>query len=247
MAVDPNRWTIKTQEAFAAASDTARTQNHAEITPDHLLAALVAQPEGLAVPLLGRAGVEPTALAKALDERLGSLAKAYGSAQPSMSRRRAASSTTPTRCAGTWATSTSRSSTSSWPWPTGGAARDRCSRALREVRGSHRVTSQNPEEPYQALENYGRDLTELARQGSWIPSSAATRRSAASSRSSPGGPRTTPSSSASRASARRPSSRAWPTGSSKATCRGPAASGSCPRPRVAWSRERSTAGSSRSG
>ena len=65
MAIDPNRWTIKSQEAFAAAAELARKENNAEITPDHLLAALVAQPEGLAVPLLGRAGVEPTALAEA--------------------------------------------------------------------------------------------------------------------------------------------------------------------------------------
>ena len=70
MAIDPNRWTLKTQEAFATAADRARTLNHAEITPDHLLAALLAQPEGRAVPLLGRAGVEPTALARAVDERL---------------------------------------------------------------------------------------------------------------------------------------------------------------------------------
>src|ERR1700722_12821850 len=86
MAIDPNRWTIKMQEAFAAASERARNENHAEITPDHLLAALIAQPEGLAVPLLGRAGVEPTALAATVAGRVEALAKAYGTAQPSISR-----------------------------------------------------------------------------------------------------------------------------------------------------------------
>ena len=70
----------------------------------------------------------------------------------------------------TWATSTSRSSISSWPCRiSSGSSATSCSRALRQVRGSHRVTSQNPEEQYQALEKYGRDLTELARRGKLDP------------------------------------------------------------------------------
>ena len=72
-----------------------------------------------------------------------------------------------------------------------GVDRDKLLEALREVRGSHRVTSQNPEEQYQALERYGRDLTELARQASSTRSSGATRRSAASSRCSRAARRTT--------------------------------------------------------
>ena len=120
MAIDPNRWTIKSQEAFAAAAELARTENNAEITPDHLLAALVAQPEGLAVPLLGRAGVEPTALVRTLDGRLvvaGQVlrqrpAPDVARPEPRARRRRHA-------CAGTWATSTCRWSTCCWPWPTG--------------------------------------------------------------------------------------------------------------------------------
>ncbi len=66
--------------------------------------------------------------------------------------------------------STCRSSTCCWPWPTPWACRrDELLTALRQVRGSHRVTSQNPEEQYQALERYARDLTELARQGKLDP------------------------------------------------------------------------------
>jgi ATP-dependent Clp protease ATP-binding subunit ClpB len=170
MAIDPNRWTIKMQEAFAAASERARNENHAEITPDHLLAALIAQPEGLAVPLLGRAGVEPTALARTIEERLASTAKAYGTAQPSISRE----------------TSRVLDDADAARKEMGddylsvehlllalagqtGASRDQLLAALKEVRGSHRVTSQNPEEQYQALERYGRDLTEAARQGKLDP------------------------------------------------------------------------------
>jgi ATP-dependent Clp protease ATP-binding subunit ClpB len=170
VAIDPNRWTLKTQEAFATAADRARTLNHAEITPDHLLAALLAQPEGLAVPLLGRAGVEPTALARAVEERLAQAAKSYGSAQPSMARE----------------TSRVLDDADGLRGDMGdeylsvehlllaladriGVSRDQLLSALRQIRGSHRVTSQNPEEQYQALERYGRDLTEAARQGKLDP------------------------------------------------------------------------------
>jgi ATP-dependent Clp protease ATP-binding subunit ClpB len=170
MAIDPNRWTIKSQEAFAAASELARTENNAEITPDHLLAALLAQPEGLAVPILGRAGVEPTALTQKTSERLQSLAKAYGSAQPSLSRdlsRVLDDADTARRDMNDEYLSVEHmllglaDST--------GVSRDQLLTALRQVRGSHRVTSQNPEEQYQALERYGRDLTEAARQGKLDP------------------------------------------------------------------------------
>ena len=170
MAIDPNRWTVKTQEAWAAAADMARTADHAEITPDHLLAALLAQPEGLAVPLLGRAGVEPAAVGQKVNERLAALAKAYGSSSPAMSRE----------------TSRVLDEADSARREMGdeylsvehlllalaekiGVDRDQLLTALRQIRGSHRVTSQNPEEQYQALERYGRDLTEAARQGKLDP------------------------------------------------------------------------------
>jgi ATP-dependent Clp protease ATP-binding subunit ClpB len=170
MAIDPNRWTIKSQEAFAAAAELARKENNAEITPDHLLAALVAQPEGLAVPLLGRAGVEPTALVHTLDGRLASLAKSYGSAQPQMSRDLSHvldEADTLRRDMGDEYLSVEHLLLALADRT--GATRDQLLAALKEVRGSHRVTSQNPEEQYQALERYGRDLTEAARQGKLDP------------------------------------------------------------------------------
>jgi ATP-dependent Clp protease ATP-binding subunit ClpB len=170
MAIDPNRWTTKVQEAFAAAAEQARAHDHAEITPDHLLAALLAQPDGLAVPLLGRAGLEPTALSHQVDERLGALPKAYGSAAPALSRdaSRVLDDADALR----------RDMTDEYLSVEHlllaladriGTSRDQLLTALRQVRGSHRVTSQNPEEQYQALERYGRDLTEAARQGKLDP------------------------------------------------------------------------------
>src|SRR5688500_6517155 len=78
MALDPNRWTLKTQEAFQAALDLARTSNHAEVTPDHLLAALLRQDEGIVLPLIQRVGLTPLSVRNTVDNRLDKLPKAYG-------------------------------------------------------------------------------------------------------------------------------------------------------------------------
>ena len=170
MAMDPNRWTLRTQEAFASALESARAANHPEVTPDHLLAALVAQPEGLALPLLSRAGVEPGSIANRLRERIASLPRAYGSTEPQLSRE--------TRDAIDAADALRRDMGDEYLSVEHlllamaeriGVSRDRLLAALREVRGSHRVTSQTPEEQYRALEQYGRDLTDLARAGKLDP------------------------------------------------------------------------------
>jgi ATP-dependent Clp protease ATP-binding subunit ClpB len=170
MAIDPNRWTLRTQEAFSGAVENARAENHPEVTPDHLLAALVGQPEGLALPLLARAGVEPGSFANRLREHIASLPKAYGSAEPQLSRE--------TRDAIDAADALRREMGDEYLSVEHlllamaeriGVSRDRLLAALREVRGSHRVTSQTPEEQYRALEQYGRDLTDLARAGKLDP------------------------------------------------------------------------------
>jgi ATP-dependent Clp protease ATP-binding subunit ClpA len=59
IAIDPNKWTVKTQEAVAAAVDLARRESHPELTPTHLLAALVGQEDGVVLPTLERAGAAP--------------------------------------------------------------------------------------------------------------------------------------------------------------------------------------------
>src|SRR5436305_1665301 len=78
MAFDPNRWTIKTQEAFQAAVGLARERNNAEVTPDHLLAALVGQSEGVVLPILQRVGVAPLTVRNQVEEALSRLPRAYG-------------------------------------------------------------------------------------------------------------------------------------------------------------------------
>src|SRR2546421_9683721 len=85
MAIDPNRWTLKTQEAFQAAADQARSRNHPEVTPDHLLAALLGQEEGVVLPVLQRAGVAPLTIRNRTEDALARVPKAYGGAQPPLS------------------------------------------------------------------------------------------------------------------------------------------------------------------
>jgi ATP-dependent Clp protease ATP-binding subunit ClpB len=79
MALDPNRWTLKLQEAFSAAVESAKQASHPEVTPDHLLAALLRQADGIVLPILQRLGKEPLALRNQADEALARLPRAYGS------------------------------------------------------------------------------------------------------------------------------------------------------------------------
>src|SRR5699024_1579212 len=79
MAMDPNRWTLKTQEAFNAAISGAQNANNPEVTPDHLLVALLGQAEGVVLPILEKVGAAPGALRNRIEDDLERLPKAYGS------------------------------------------------------------------------------------------------------------------------------------------------------------------------
>src|SRR5947209_790108 len=170
MPVDPNRWTLKTQEAFQAAIDDARARSNAEVTPDHLLAALLGQEEGVVLSVLQRAGVAPLTIRNRTEDALDRLPKAYGGNEPQLSRA--------TRDL-IEAADQERTDLHDEYLSTEhlllalaakvGVSRDDLLNVLREVRGSHRVTSQNPEETYQALERFGRDLTDAARAGKLDP------------------------------------------------------------------------------
>jgi ATP-dependent Clp protease ATP-binding subunit ClpB len=169
MALDPNRWTIKTQEAFTQATEAARANSNPEVTPDHLLAALLRQEEGVVLPILNRLGLQPLSARNAADEAVSKLPKSYGT-DVRLSRE-----TQQTLDAADQARSEMGDEYLSTEHlllalaDRLGVKREDLLTALREVRGSHRVTSQNPEEQYQALEKYGRDLTEAARQGKLDP------------------------------------------------------------------------------
>ncbi len=178
MALKPDRWTIKTQEAVTAAIDRAKTDAHPEVTPDHLLLALVGQAEGVVLPLLNKLGKQPSALRSECEAALVELPKAYGSeARFSKSTNRVMADADSVRSdLGDDYLSTEHLLLAlANPDPAGPTARridvnrEDLLAALQEVRGSHRVTSQNPEEQFQALEKYGRDLTEAARNDKLDP------------------------------------------------------------------------------
>jgi ATP-dependent Clp protease ATP-binding subunit ClpB len=175
MALDPNRWTLKTQEAFNAATESARSRNNPEVTTDHLLLAMLGQESTVVLPMLTKVGVAPLALRNRTEEALAKLPRSY-------SGKGAASDVQLSR--------ELRETLNRADTERGGlgdeylsiehvllamagdrlkVSRDDLLEALKDVRGTHKVTSQNPEDQYQALEKYGRDLTEEARKGKLDP------------------------------------------------------------------------------
>ncbi len=165
MPLEPNRWTQKTQEATREAVALARKFHHVEVEPEHLLLSALGQEGGVAIPLLDQLKVSPLTIRNRLDERLGKLPKVYGGEEPSLSlelthafeRAQEAQKEMGDEYLSIEHLMLALADRL-------GVSRDDLLRALREIRGSHRITSQNPEEQYRALERYGRDLTELARQ-----------------------------------------------------------------------------------
>ncbi|MCU1485053.1 MAG: clpB, partial [Actinomycetia bacterium] len=169
MAFDPSRWTIKTQEAFNGALESARNASHPEVIPEHLLVSLLTQADGVVVPLLQKVGIDPRALRTKAEEALARQPRAYG-AESGLSRQlrdtveRADKARTDLH--------DEYLSTEHLVLAMAdlvGASNEELLQALQAVRGSHRVTSQSPEESFQALEKYGRDLTQAARDGKIDP------------------------------------------------------------------------------
>ena len=170
MTMNPDRWTLKTQEAFSAAVERARSSHNAEVTPEHLLSAILDQTDGIAGPVLTRLGVEPAIVAERVNAQLGRLPQAFGGQEPSIDRSlREVLTAADTQRVDMGDEYLSVEHLLLAMADRVGVNRDQLLTALRDVRGSHRVTSQNPEETFQALERYGRDLTALARQGRMDP------------------------------------------------------------------------------
>jgi ATP-dependent Clp protease ATP-binding subunit ClpB len=181
MPLDPNRFTRKTQEALSAGQALARDRNNSEVTPEHLLAALVGQPEGVVLPVLQRLGVAPKGVRDRVDESLSRLPQVYGATQmPAISKDayallEAADGERTSLNDDYLSTEHLLLAMAAVSGGVGdllralGVNREAVLDALKTVRGSHRVTSENPEEQYQALERFGRDLTEEARKGNLDP------------------------------------------------------------------------------
>ncbi len=182
MPLDPNKFTRKTQEAIGAAQAAGREAGHTEIAPEHILRALLDQPEGVVSGVLEQIGVDVNAARRRVDDALSRVPRVTGAtvqdarlAPGAFQLLEAADkereqldddylSTEHILLAMTAVTAGVGDLLRSL-----GVTRDAVLDALRKVRGSHRVTSDNPEEQYQALEKYGRDLTEAARLGKIDP------------------------------------------------------------------------------
>jgi len=179
MAIDPNRWTLKTQEAFAEALQTARDASNPEVTPDHLLAALLGQSEGVVLPLVSRLGIQPLSLRNSTAEALSRLPRSFGGDEPHLDRELQslleAADAVRVELGDEYlstehlivALGSGRENRDGKPRLD--VDRDEILQALREVRGSHRVTTREPEGTYQSLEKFGNDLTQAAREGKLDP------------------------------------------------------------------------------
>ena len=86
MPIDPERWTNNTKAAFSAATGHAASSNNPEVTPAHLLDALLQQQETMTRPLLSQVGVDPDALSEKVRQQLARLPRAQGGAEPTLSR-----------------------------------------------------------------------------------------------------------------------------------------------------------------
>src|SRR5438270_10991463 len=177
-----DRFTIKSQEALQAAQRLAEERRNPQTTPEHLLAVLLEQDAGVVVPVLRKLGVDPAVVRQTLGPALDALPRLSSptpdTAAPAselVQILRAAE--TEMRELGDEYVSTEHLmlAIAGHPGAAGrvlnsvGASKDRLLQALKDVRGSHRVTDQNPEDKFQALERFGRDLTDAAADGKLDP------------------------------------------------------------------------------
>ncbi len=183
--MDLNRLTEKLQEAFHGAQALATRRNHQGVDVEHVLAALVEQQEGLAVALLAAAGIAPSAVREGIEQELHKIPQVSGpgmSTQQVHITQRLAQLLTQAEDEAKGLkdeyVSVEHLLLAMLADTKGGAgrllqalglSRDKLMESLQKVRGHQRVTSQNPETTYQALERYGRDLTQLATQGKLDP------------------------------------------------------------------------------
>ena len=177
-----NKYTEKAQEAVLAAQQLAEKQNHPQIEPEHLLVTLVEQTDGVVPALLRKLEIDPAAVARDARQLFGQQPQVHGGAAASISPRlklvtdlaQAEAERLKDEYVSTEhlfvaiAGETGRSPAARLLHKLG-LSRDRIFEALTEIRGSQRVTDQNPEGKYQALERYGRDLTALAQKGKLDP------------------------------------------------------------------------------
>src|SRR5213083_1310460 len=176
-----DKFTQKMQEALQAAQDIASQSNHQEIANEHFLSSLLDQTDGITRPLLEKVGVNANQLRDGLRSELERRPKIHGAAvdlrlanelrsvldgaEKEMSKLKDEF----TSAEHYLLALTGANVPAAKLLKDLGVTRDKLMQALQQVRGSQRVTDQNPEGKYQTLEKYGRDLTELARRGKIDP------------------------------------------------------------------------------
>jgi ATP-dependent Clp protease ATP-binding subunit ClpB len=176
-----DKFTQKMQEALQAAQDLASQSNQQEIANEHFLSALLDQTEGITRPLLEKIGVNANQLRDGLRSELERRPKIHGAAvdlrlanelrsvldgaEKEMSKLKDEFTSAEHYLLALTAANVPAAKL----LKDLGVTRDKLMQALQQVRGSQRVTDQNPEGKYQTLEKYGRDLTELARRGKIDP------------------------------------------------------------------------------
>ncbi len=175
-----DRLTTKSQEAVRAAVDEAMRRGNPEVIPEHLLVAILTQQDGIGGPLVEKAGANAKGLAGALEERIAGLPQVSGGTEPSFARRTVPLLNKAEEEAKALKddyvsvehfllAAAKADKDAQAAFDRHGLSYDKLIRALAEVRGNQRVTDQNPEGKFQALEKFTRDLTALARRGKIDP------------------------------------------------------------------------------
>ena len=176
-----DKFTVKAQEAVQAAQSLADQGNHQAIVPEHVLLALLQQQEGVVGPLLAKLGARPEVIAREIQLELDKLPRVQGGGRQYASERLEAALNRAweeaQRLKDEYCSTEhlligiaqDKSGAAARILAKAGVTPEAIYKALVEVRGSQRVTDANPEEKYQALQRYAKDLTELARKGKLDP------------------------------------------------------------------------------
>jgi ATP-dependent Clp protease ATP-binding subunit ClpB len=175
------QYTLRATQALQSSIKTAAGRGNPETTPTHLLQALIEQDEGVAAKLLAKVGVSIQQLTAELRSALDRLPSADGGSDPQPSRNLRAVLDQAAKLAPQFqdqyvsvehlllAIAAVKGNSAAEILAGRGVSQDSLLAAIQELRGSHRVTDENPEAKYEALKNYGRDLTELAHAGKIDP------------------------------------------------------------------------------
>ena len=175
-----DKFTLKLQSAIEEAAQAAAAGKHSEVTPAHIIMALTQQKDGVLHPLFEKLGVQPEAVIAAMEKQLSTLPKLYGDAQVSFSRSSARILSACDKVAAEFKDEYISAEhfliallTDECPEKDAlialGVSKDGVLKALQAIRGNQRITSQDPESGYQALDKYCKDLTRLASEDKLDP------------------------------------------------------------------------------